>query len=102
MGSPIRPTLAAPPELIVLKIIIPPNTELPWHTHPMPNAGYILSGDLTVEKKETGEKKHLSQGEVLPEMVGALHRGLTGNSPVTLIVFYAGTKGMPLAEAAPK
>jgi quercetin dioxygenase-like cupin family protein len=87
-----------PPELSVLKIIIPANTELPWHTHPMPNAGYVLSGELTVQKKATGEKKVLTAGQVLPEMVGQLHRGYTGDMPAVLIVFYAGTKGLPLSQ----
>jgi quercetin dioxygenase-like cupin family protein len=86
------------PELTVVKITIPAHTALPWHTHPMPNAAYVLSGELTVEKKDSGEKKTLSAGQVLPEMVGALHRGLTGESPVVLIVFYAGAKDMPLSQ----
>lgn len=86
------------PELTVLKISIPANTALPWHTHPMPNAAYVLSGELTVEKKDSGEKKTLGAGQVLPEMVGTLHRGLTGDLPAVLIVFYAGAKGMPLSQ----
>ncbi|TCV94778.1 hypothetical protein EC912_103263 [Luteibacter rhizovicinus] len=28
---------------------------------------------------------------------GGLTRGMTGNAPVVLIVFYAGVKGMPLS-----
>lgn len=86
------------PELTVLKITIAPHTSLPWHTHPMPNAAYVLSGEITVEKKENGQKKVLSAGQVLPEMVNELHRGTTGDQPVELIVFYAGTKDMPLSE----
>lgn len=86
------------PELTVLKITIPANTELPWHTHPMPNAGYVLSGELTVQKKSTGEKKMLTAGQVSPEMVNELHRAFTGDIPVELIMFYAGTKGMPLSQ----
>ena len=97
-GATYAPYPAGSPELTVLKITIPANTALPWHTHPMPNAAYILSGEIVVEKKETGEKKLLTQGQVLPEMVGQLHRGTTGNAPAVLIVFYAGTKGMPLAQ----
>jgi quercetin dioxygenase-like cupin family protein len=88
------------PELTVLKITIPPRTELPWHTHPMPNAAYVVSGELTVEKRDGGPTKRLAAGDVLPEMVGAAHRGVTGESPVVLIVFYAGTNGMPLSETA--
>jgi len=97
-GQPYKSYPDGPPELSVLKITIPANTGLPWHTHPMPNAGYVLSGELTVQKKETGETKLLTAGQVLPEMVDELHRGYTGDMPVVLIVFYAGTKGMPLSR----
>jgi quercetin dioxygenase-like cupin family protein len=97
-GAPYQAYSAGAPELSVLKITIPPHSSLPWHTHPMPNAAYVLSGSLTVEKKETGQTKILTAGQVLPEMVGSLHRGVTGDEGVVLIVFYAGTKGMPLAQ----
>lgn len=85
------------PELTTLKITIPPRTNLPWHTHPMPNVAYVLSGELTVEQREGGQSKTIKAGDVLPEMVNIDHRGRTGDSPVVLIVFYAGTKEMPLS-----
>jgi quercetin dioxygenase-like cupin family protein len=85
------------PQLSVLKIEVPAHSVLPWHTHPMPNAGYVLAGEITVEK-ENGEKQTVRAGQVLPETVGSVHRGVTGDSPVTLIVFYAGAEGMPLSQ----
>lgn len=97
-GAPYAPYSRKQPELSVLKITIPAHTQLPWHTHPMPNAAYVVSGELTVEKKESGEKKTLIAGEVLPEMVGELHRGVTGDTPVELIVFYAGAKDLPVSQ----
>ncbi len=97
-GTAYQAYPAGPPELTVLKISIAPNTALPWHTHPMPNAAYVMSGELLVEKQEGGATKRLVAGDVLPEMVHARHRGVTGASGVVLIVFYAGTKGMPLSE----
>jgi len=87
------------PQLSVLKITIAPNTYLDWHQHSVPNAAYVHSGELTVEKKSTGERRTLKTGEVLPEMVGSGHRGYTGKEGVTLIVFYAGKKGIPLSES---
>ena len=36
--------------------------------------------------------------QVVPEMVDALHRGVTGEAPVTVIAFYAGTEGMSLSK----
>jgi quercetin dioxygenase-like cupin family protein len=97
-GAPYTAYPAGQPELSVLKITIPPHTQLKWHTHPMPNAAYVLSGELTVERKEGGKTQHFTAGQVVAEMVDALHRGVTGDAPVTLIVFYAGIEGMPLSQ----
>ncbi|MGE7991805.1 cupin domain-containing protein [Pseudomonas sp. NPDC089554] len=86
------------PQLSVLKISVPPNSSLPWHTHPFPNAGYILSGSITVEQKSTGLKKVYTTGQVIPEAVDIAHRGFTGDDGAVLIVFYAGTEGVALAH----
>ncbi|MCU5774739.1 cupin domain-containing protein [Erwiniaceae bacterium BAC15a-03b] len=88
------------PQISVLKITVAPNTALAWHEHPIPNAGYVLSGRLTVENKTTGEKRLLKAGEVLAEMVDGAHRGYTGKEGVMLVVFYAGQKGIPLSTPA--
>ncbi len=89
------------PELTVLKFVIPPHTTLPWHTHTMPNAGYVISGTLNVESQDGRHHATLHAGEVLPEMVRTVHRGWTGDAPVELIVFYAGAKGVPTAVNTP-
>lgn len=86
------------PQLTLLKLHIPANTRLDWHTHPMPNVAYILSGELTVEAKDTGRTIALKSGDSLAEMVATTHRGKTGEKPVELIVFYAGSPGMPLSQ----
>ena len=88
------------PQLSVLKITVAPNTSLAWHKQPIPNAAYVLNGVLTVEKTATGEKRLLKTGDVLPEMVDSAHRGYTGKEGVTLVVFYAGQKGIPLSKPA--
>jgi quercetin dioxygenase-like cupin family protein len=58
---------------------------------------YVESGEITVEMK-SGEKKHVIQGQVLAQTVGSIHRGFTGDSPVVLIVFYAGEYGLSLLQ----
>jgi quercetin dioxygenase-like cupin family protein len=63
----------------------------------MPNAGYILSGELTIEKRD-GTKKHFVAGQAVTETVDSLHRGVTGAEPVVLIVFYPGTTDLPLSR----
>jgi quercetin dioxygenase-like cupin family protein len=94
------PTGAA--ELSVLKITIPANTSLAWHKHPMPNAAYVLSGELTVETQDGKQRKVLGQGDALAEMVERHHRGTSGATPTELIVFYAGSKDMPPSIAVPE
>ena len=85
-------------ELSVLRITIPPHSKLKWHTHPMPSAAYIVSGEITIEQLGVNKKRHFVAGEVVPETVNTLHRGITRERPVVLIVFYAGVNGMPPAE----
>ena len=87
------------PELTLLKLRIPANTVLDWHTHPMPNLAYILSGELLVQAQASGQQRILKAGHTLAEMVDTVHRGKTGDSPVELIVFYAGSPGIPLSQA---
>lgn len=99
-GVPYAPYPAGQTELTMLKITIAPHTTLPWHTHPMPNAAYVLSGELTVEKAEGGLKRQLVAGDVLPETVNSTHRGYTGEQPVVLLVFYAGAQRVPLSRPA--
>ncbi len=86
-------------EPVVAKITIPAHKELTWHSHPMPSFAYVLSGEITVEDKD-GNKKRFTAGDVMPETVHTAHRGLVGDQPATFIVFYAGTKGMPLSQPA--
>lgn len=97
-GTPYKAYPAGQPQITVLKYTIAPHTTMKWHTHPMPNAGYILSGELTVEKKD-GTKKHFVAGQVVAETVDSVHRGITGDEPVVILVFYPGTPGMPPANA---
>ena len=67
----------------------------------MPNAAYVVSGELKVEKQD-GQVAHFSKGQVIPETVGVWHRGVTGDQAAELLVFYAGAPSLPLSEAQPK
>jgi quercetin dioxygenase-like cupin family protein len=86
-------------ELSVLRITIPPHSKLKWHTHPMPNVAYILTGEITVGQQGFNKKRQFVAAEVVPETVNTLHRGITGEQAVVRIAFYAGAKGRPLAES---
>lgn len=84
------------PEITILKIKIPPKMRLPLHQHPVINAGVLLKGELTVvtEEKET---LHLKAGDAIIEVVDKWHYGINeGTEPAEIIVFYAGTKDLPV------
>ncbi|MGI0117757.1 cupin domain-containing protein [Zooshikella sp. RANM57] len=96
-GTPLPAYPAGQPEVTVLKYTIPPNTQLPLHRHPVINAAYVLSGELTVIKSEGNQTKHLKAGETLVELVNQWHYGKNETEqPTELIVFYAGIKEEPL------
>ncbi|RRV04952.1 cupin domain-containing protein [Pseudomonas sp. v388] len=97
-GTPYRSYPKGQPELTILKINIPANTRMKWHKHPIPNAAYVVSGQITVQAKGSSRKIQLKAGDTLAEMVDIMHRGVTGSEPVELIVFYAGTPGTPLSQ----
>jgi quercetin dioxygenase-like cupin family protein len=94
-GMPYKTYPGGQPQITVLKVTIPPHTVMKWHSHPIPNAGYILAGDLTIEK-EDGTKRHFVAGQAITETVDSVHRGLTGSEPAVLIVFYSGVVWKPL------
>ncbi len=84
----------------MLRITVPAHGELTWHSHPMPSAAYIVSGEITIEEKN-GAKEHFSAGQVIPETVNTLHHGFVGGTPAVFIVFYPGTEKMPLSQVHP-
>jgi quercetin dioxygenase-like cupin family protein len=83
------------PELTMLKLTIPPHTALPWHKHPVPNAGYILSGQLTIQDRQSGKSHTFHEGQAFAETVDDVHRGVSGDTPLVVLITYAGTPGTP-------
>ena len=84
------------PEVTILRIIIPPKTQLPPHKHPVINAGVLLKGELTVVT-EDNETLHLKAGDPIVEVVNKWHYGKNeGNEPAEIIVFYAGIRETPI------
>ena len=62
----------------------------------MISVGYLLAGKLTIEKRDSGERKILHAGQTLAETLQTTHRGFTTDEPVELVVFYAGQVGTPI------
>ena len=97
-GELYKPYPPGQPELSIRKIILAPHTQLEWHRHPMPSAAYIVAGELTIERKKDGKKQQFIAGQAVFETVDTCHRGVAGNEPVVLIVFYAGGPGLSLTQ----
>ena len=94
------PYKAGQPEITILKITVQPNAELPWHTHPIINAGVMVKGKLTVVT-QAGETRELLAGDAIVEVIGKIHRGINnGTEAAEIIVFYAGVIETPLTIKA--
>jgi quercetin dioxygenase-like cupin family protein len=87
------------PQLTVMRFSIPPHSALPWHTHPMPNAAYIISGAITLEERATGRTHTFVAGEAFGESVNDVHRGYTQDEAAEIVCTYAGVAGMPVSVA---
>ncbi|WP_408906104.1 cupin domain-containing protein [Nguyenibacter vanlangensis] len=88
------------PQLTMIRLIIPPHTALPWHEHPVPNAGYVLEGQLTITDRETGKSRIFHTGESFAESVNDVHRGASGDTRTVLLITYSGTPGTPTSIPA--
>jgi len=86
------------PQLTTVKITIPAHSSLPWHTHAIPNAAYVLSGHLTLEERDTGRRATFRAGQAFAESVGNVHRGVAGDEAAIVIVTYAGVPGQELSS----
>ncbi|MFO7841089.1 MAG: cupin domain-containing protein [Fidelibacterota bacterium] len=95
-GTKLPPYGMSAPEITILRISVPPHTDLSWHKHPVINAGVLVSGELTVisEKQDT---LYLKSGDQIVEVVNTWHYGRNeGDEPADIIVFYAGKKNKPV------
>jgi quercetin dioxygenase-like cupin family protein len=99
-GKPYTHYPSGQPQLTTLKVTIAPHTALPWHSHPIPNAVYVLSGTLTLHDRASGKTLVVHQGQAVAESVEDVHRGEAGDEPAVLLITYAGTPGVPTSVPA--
>ncbi|WP_319590976.1 cupin domain-containing protein [uncultured Draconibacterium sp.] len=96
-GSELPSYPEGKPEISILKVSIPPHSELDLHKHEVINAGILLAGNLTVITENSDTLK-MQTGDVLSEVVGTWHYGVNeGDELAEIVVFYAGTAGAPLS-----
>ncbi|GMQ30465.1 cupin domain-containing protein [Algoriphagus confluentis] len=83
---------AGKPKISIVKVTLPPHSELPKHYHPVINAGVLLSGELTVIDSK-GNTLKMKAGDPIIELVNQVHYGRNeGDVPAEIVVFYAGTE----------
>ena len=81
-------------ELTSMRLTLKANQALPFHCHPVPTFGYILSGEMEVETAE-GKTTRFKAGDAVIEVMKTVHRGRALDAPVEILVFYAGEKNTP-------
>ena len=95
IGQPIEYPPNGIPEVTAFIAELAPGEAFPWHQHPVPLLGYVLSGELTVRQAD-GETRVVRTGEVSLESVGRVHQGSNeGSEPLKMIVFVVGLKDVP-------
>jgi quercetin dioxygenase-like cupin family protein len=78
---------------------IVPNVNIGKHTHPGPESGYMLEGEMTLIVEGQPEKM-LKAGESYVVPPGAVHDAKTGTAGAKVIATYVVEKGKPLASPA--
>jgi len=92
-GKSLVPYPQGQPEITILRISIPAGARLETHSHPVINAGVLVSGELTVKTMD-GKVLRLKAGDPIVEVVNTLHYGINeGTVPAEIVVFYAGIVG---------
>ena len=77
-----------------------PNVNIGKHTHPGPESGYMLEGEMTLLVQGQPDKP-LKAGDSYVVPPGAVHDAKTGAAGAKVIATYVVEKGKPLASPAP-
>ena len=79
---------------------IAPNVNIGRHTHPGPESGYVLDGEMTL-LIEGQPPRSLKAGESYQIPAQAVHDARTGAQGAKVLATYVVEKGKPLASPAP-
>jgi quercetin dioxygenase-like cupin family protein len=87
-------------ETVIGMAEIVPNVNIGRHTHPGPESGFMLDGEMVLLIDGQPEKS-LKVGESYQIPPGAIHDARTGPRGAKVIATYVVEKGKPLASPAP-
>ena len=80
--------------VIVSEVAIPPNTELPWHSHPGTEIFYVLSGSIVLMQRDQADIQS-QEGEVRMIQRGVIHSGKTAEEGASLLIVRVHDAGQP-------
>ena len=81
-------------EVVVSEVDIPPNTELPWHSHPGTEIFYVLSGSIVLMQRDQADIQSQA-GEVRMIQRGVIHSGKTAEEGASLLIVRVHDAGQP-------
>jgi quercetin dioxygenase-like cupin family protein len=81
-------------EVIVSRVEIPPNTNLPKHWHPGEEFAYVLEG-LAILRRDGKADLAISKGEVVKISLKEIHTAVTTDQGATILVFRVHEHGKP-------
>ena len=81
-------------EVIVRRVSFPPHTELPWHWHPGEEFFYVISGSITLKRREEPDLL-AGAGDAQNIAAQAVHTGSTGEQGAELVIFRVHAVGEP-------
>lgn len=87
-------------ETVIGMAEIVPNVNIGRHTHPGPESGFMLDGEMVLIVAGQPDKI-VKSGESYQVPPGAIHDAKTGPNGAKVIATYVVEKGKPLASPAP-
>jgi quercetin dioxygenase-like cupin family protein len=86
-------------ETVIGMAEIVPNVNIGRHTHPGPESGYMVEGDMVLLIEGQPERL-VKTGESYQVPAGAIHDARSGARGAKVVATYVVEKGNPLASAA--
>ena len=81
-------------EIIVSRVVMPPNTVLPKHWHPGEEFAYVLEGS-TILRRDGQEDLTASAGDVVKISLKEVHSAVTTDQGAKILVFRVHEDGQP-------
>ena len=81
-------------EVIVSRVVMPPNTSIPKHWHPGEEFAYVLEGSVTLWQEGKDDITGTA-GDVMKVPLKQVHTAITSDEGATILVFRVHEQGQP-------